>query len=150
MGMFAITSFAFENEGRIPATYTCDGKNISPPLEFHSIPQGAKSLVLIVDDPDAPMGTWNHWLLWNFPAQRPTIDEGKVPEECQQGTNSWGKVGYGGPCPPSGIHRYFFTAYAVDSVLDLTLGATKDMIYHAMEGHILAKATIVGLYSKLR
>ncbi|MFH1470564.1 MAG: YbhB/YbcL family Raf kinase inhibitor-like protein [Candidatus Micrarchaeota archaeon] len=147
MGELKISSQAFNHNGMIPAKFTCKGENISPALEISGIPNGAKSLALIVDDPDAPMGTWVHWVVWNIqPIQK--IDEGSVPPGSSQGITDFGKPGYGGPCPPSGTHRYFFKLYALDSVLNLPPTSKKSDLENAMKGHILEKAELVGLFSK--
>ncbi|MHC1569627.1 MAG: YbhB/YbcL family Raf kinase inhibitor-like protein [Candidatus Syntropharchaeales archaeon] len=140
-----LTSTAFEEGGMIPSRYTCDGEDINPPLKIEEVPEGAVTLVLIVDDPDAPMGTWDHWLVWNIPIIS-TIEENSVPGV--QGKNSWGRNDYGGPCPPSGTHRYFFKLYAIDTTLDIGENSTKEDLESAMEGHILSHTHLVGLYSR--
>ncbi len=145
-----IYSEQFADNGMIPARYTADGKDINPPLLIEGVPQEAKSLVLIMDDPDAPMGTWDHWILYNIPPDTKEIAEDSVPEGALVGKNSWGKMEYGGPAPPSGVHRYFFKLYALDVVLDLPPGATKSQVESAMEGHILAQAEWVGKYTRRR
>ncbi len=137
------------NEGEfIPKKYSCEGADISPPLNISGAPEDAKSLALIVDDPDAPSGTWVHWVVWNImPSWQ--IGEGSVPEGGMQGKNDFGKMNYGGPCPPSGpAHRYYFKLYALDTELELSPGATKEELLSAMEGHILAQAQIMGKYKK--
>ncbi len=138
----------FENNGNIPTKFTCDGENISPPLEISEIPAEAKTLAIISDDPDAPAGTWVHWVVWNIPVEGDikTIAEGESPGT--EGKTDFGSIGYGGPCPPSGTHRYFFKVYALDTELDLTKGATKAELEKAMEGHIIDKAELIGLYSR--
>ncbi|MBA3815118.1 MAG: YbhB/YbcL family Raf kinase inhibitor-like protein [Parachlamydiaceae bacterium] len=142
-----IDSSAFKNGEFIPEKYSYEGTNVSPPLAFHSVPKGTKSFALIVDDPDAPMGTFVHWLAWNIPAEIKGLPEGVVLAE--QGKNGYKNVRYGGPCPPPGApHRYFFKLYALDSLLTLPQGALKSKIEKAMEGHILAKAELVGLFQK--
>jgi hypothetical protein len=140
-----ITSSAFENNGKIPAKYTCDGENINPPLHIEGIPDGTRSMVLIVDDPDAPMGIWVHWVVWNIPPTN-TIKENNVPGI--EGLNDFGKHSYGGPCPPSGTHRYFFKVYALDIELDLDTNSRKQDIEKAIQGHVLAQGELVGLYSR--
>jgi len=141
----SVTSPAFANNGRIPAKYTCDGNDVNPPLSIEGIPEGTKSLVLIVDDPDAPRGTWDHWIIWNIPpAQK--IEENSVPGT--EGLNDSGRRSYGGPCPPSGTHRYFFKVYALDTTLNLSPNSRKRDVEKAMMGHILAQGQIVGLYSR--
>lgn len=143
-----ITSSVFQYGERIPKRYTCDGEDVNPPLQFHDIPQGAKSLVLIMDDPDAPGQTWLHWTVFNIPPQTTTIDEGDLPQEAKEGKTSFGRTGYGGPCPPSGVHRYFFKLFALDTILDLPHGATLQELEEAMNGHILAQAELMGTYSR--
>lgn len=148
-----IFSTAFENEGFIPQKYTCDGANISPPLGWKSLPKDTKSIAIINDDPDAPMGTWVHWVVYNIPATSSGLPENikpieRLPDGSLQGKNSWGKIGYGGPCPPTGTHRYFFKIYALDTMLDLKPGATKEELLHAMKGHIIAEGVFYGKYSR--
>jgi Raf kinase inhibitor-like YbhB/YbcL family protein len=143
-----ITSPAFSQNGPIPAKYTCDGNDFSPPLQFSEVPPQAKSLVLICDDPDAPGKTWVHWTAWNIDSKLKEIPEGKVPEGVVQGLTDFGQVGYGGPCPPSGTHRYFFKLYALDTTLDIPYQAKKEDIEKAMKEHTIAQAELVGLYSK--
>ncbi len=142
-----VTSPAFENNQFIPAKYTCDGNNVNPPLTIEGIPEGTKTLALIVDDPDAPMGTWDHWVVWNIP---PTskIEEDTVPGT--EGMNDFRRRSYGGPCPPSGTHRYFFKVYALDVKLDLSPASRKSDLEKAMQGHILAEGTLIGLYRRSR
>ena len=147
MGTLNLTSPAFEHMEEIPAKYTCQGDDINPPLKIGGIPGNAASLVLIVDDPDAPMGTWNHWVMWNIPLIS-SIPEDSVPAEAVQGLNSWPKNKYGGPCPPSGTHRYFFKLYALDTKLTLGNGSGKKDVAQAMQGHIISQATLIGLYKK--
>jgi len=148
-----ITSPAFEAGGMIPPKYTCDGANISPPLQWQGVPEGTKSLALINDDPDAPMGTWVHWVVFNVGAEVAALAE-HIPTDktlaggTMQGTNDFGKIGYGGPCPPRGAHRYFFRIYALDTRLDLEAGARKSSLLKAMEGHILAQGELVGKYER--
>ena len=140
-----LVSPAFAHNTIIPKKYTCQGEDISPPLTISDIPEGTVSLALINDDPDAPMATWDHWLIWNIkPVEE--IKEDSVPGT--QGKNSWGRNDYGGPCPPSGTHRYFFKLYALNCELDLQQGATKAELEAAMEGHILERAELIGLYKK--
>lgn len=146
-------SSAFEEGGFIPAQYTCDGKDISPPLKWENAPQGVKSFALICDDPDAPVGTWVHWVIYNIPAQVSQLKEAfptdeKLPDGTEQGLNDFGNTGYGGPCPPSGVHRYYFKLYALDTVIDIEPGITKDELLSAMEGHILAEAKLMGRYKR--
>ena len=142
-----ITSPAFNNNAIIPDKYTCKGENISPLLEFSYIPKNAKFLALIMDDPDAPSGTFTHWLIWNIPSKITEIEEGEriiYP----QGINDFGRQYYKGPCPPSGVHRYFFTLYALNKELALEAGASKDELLKAMRENIIEKAELIGKYSK--
>jgi len=143
-----LESPTFSNHQNIPSKYTCDGENVNPPLKISEVPEKSKSLVLIVDDPDAPMGTWVHWTIWNISPKTTEIPENSVPEGAIEGMTDFGKPGYGGPCPPSGTHRYFFKLYALDITLDLDTSAKKEDIEKAMEGHILDKAELIGLYSR--
>ncbi len=145
-----ISSPAFEQNKMIPKKYTCDGEDLSPPLKFEDIPAGAVSLVLIVDDPDAPVGTFVHWTIWNIAPATTEIPQGSVPGEAQQGMTDFGKVGYGGPCPPFGTHRYFFKLAALDTPLQLPTSSRKSDIEAALGGHILAQAELIGLYSRQR
>ena len=142
-----IQSPAFENNGYIPSKYTCQGEDINPPLQISQVPQEAKSLVLIVDDPDAPMGTWVHWVVWNIPPKIKEISEKSLPQGAVEGLNDFQKHSYGGPCPPSGTHRYFFKLYALDTILNLDTSSTKNDLERAMKGHILDQAQLIGLYS---
>ncbi|RMD87665.1 MAG: YbhB/YbcL family Raf kinase inhibitor-like protein, partial [Candidatus Dadabacteria bacterium] len=133
-----IKSKAFKDGEYIPRKYTCQGEDISPPLEVSDIPEGTLSLALIMDDPDAPMGVWVHWILWNIsPDDSLNIEENTLPTGSIEGINSWGKRGYGGPCPPSGTHRYMFKIYALDTTLNLSPHSRKEDLIAAMEGHIL-------------
>lgn len=141
-----ITSPAFKHNANMPSKYTCDGQNINPQLEISDIPKGTQSLVLIVDDPDAPMGTWVHWVVWNIPVTN-TIKEDSVPGV--EGLNDFRKNSYGGPCPPSGTHKYFFKIYAIDGKLNIDISAKKRDVEEAMEGHVLAKAELIGLYKRV-
>ncbi|MGQ9552127.1 MAG: YbhB/YbcL family Raf kinase inhibitor-like protein [Candidatus Bathycorpusculaceae bacterium] len=145
MEQLTITSPVFENNKPIPKKYTCDGEDVNPPLNIEGIPVGTRSLVLIVDDPDAPMGTWDHWIVWNIPPKN-KIDEDSVPGV--EGVNDFRKHSYGGPCPPSGTHRYFFKVYALDAQLALDSNSRKKDVEKAMKDHILAKGELVGLYSR--
>jgi Raf kinase inhibitor-like YbhB/YbcL family protein len=144
-GSLNISSSAFENEGLIPSKYTCDGQEINPPLFVENIPEGTQALAIIVEDPDAPKGTFDHWLVWNIPPER-IIEENRIPG--MSGKNSSGKTGYHGPCPPSGYHRYYFYVYALDQSLDLEGGSDKKMLQAAMQPHILAEGTLMGKYKK--
>lgn len=143
-----IKSQAFQENGGIPEQYTCDGKNISPPLNWQGAPEGTQSLVLIVDDPDAPSQTWVHWVVYNISPTTAGSVEGAAPQGALQGTNDFKKASYGGPCPPSGTHRYFFKLYALDAPLKLSSGATKNQVEEAMQGHILAQSQLMGTYSR--
>lgn len=143
-----LTSSAFIESGSIPSQYTCDGDNISPPLSWQGVPEGTKSLALIVDDPDAPSKTWVHWVVYNIPETVHEALEGQPPKKSLQGTNDFHDMGYGGPCPPSGSHRYFFKLYALRSTLTLAPGATKQQVEQAMEGHILEKTALMGVYQR--
>jgi Raf kinase inhibitor-like YbhB/YbcL family protein len=142
-----ITSSAFQEGANIPSKFTCDGGDTSPPLQIADIPSEAKSLVLIVDDPDAPGGLFTHWAVWNIPPQTSSVGEGGTPKGVQ-GTNDFGKSGYGGPCPPSGTHRYSFKLFALDRELDLPFGAKRGQLDAAMKGHIVAQGELMGRYSK--
>lgn len=143
-----IESSAFRDNGPIPSTYTCDGEDKNPPLTFSEVPEEAKSLVLIVDDPDAPGGDWSHWVMWNIPTSTTQIDERRVPTGAVEGTTDFGKPGYGGPCPPSGTHRYQFKLYALDIMLSLLPSANKQMLEKAIDRHIIAHARVTGLYQR--
>lgn len=141
-----ITSPAFENNGKIPSKYTCDGENISPPLKFSEIPENTKSLVLIVDDPDAPSGTWAHWIVYNIDPSVREVMENDIPFGGIEGKTTSGNVSYEGPCPPSGTHRYFFKLYALDINLGIIGTPTKKDLEEAMKGHILGESELIGLY----
>jgi len=145
---FGISSPAFAQGKPIPAPYAFAEKNISPELRVQNVPANARSLVLIVDDPDAPAGLWTHWLVWNLPANTTSIPEGKLPAEARQGKNSSGHVRYDGPAPPpgTGIHRYFFRLYALDTILSLPPGADRAALLAAMNGHVVGKGETFGLY----
>jgi len=143
-----IESRSFPGETMIPSRFTCDGDNVSPSLIFSDIPKEAKSLVLVMDDPDAPMGTWVHWLVWNISPKTGFVDENSVPENAIEGMTSFNEAGYGGPCPPSGIHRYFFRLYALDALLELGPEAGLVELEKAMNGHIITKAELIGLYGR--
>lgn len=143
-----IRSPAFNHEETIPSKYTCEGEDTSPPLAFDEIPVGTVSLTLIMDDPDAPNGTWDHWVLFNVPPTHTRLGGG-TESEGVHGANSWGMREYGGPCPPSGEHRYLFKVYALDSMLPLVEGASKNEVLAAMEGHVLESTTLMGRYKKV-
>jgi Raf kinase inhibitor-like YbhB/YbcL family protein len=151
ISMFTLSSSAFTHKGSIPKKYTCDGEDISPPLAISNVPQGTKSIALIVDDPDAPAppaGGWVHLVAWNIDAGTSLIEEEVLPEGVALGMNDFGRSEYGGPCPPSGTHRYFFKAYALDTTLTLPRGSSKAELEEAMEGHILARAELMGTYTR--
>ena len=148
-----LTSAAFEEGGAIPQQYTCDGRDVSPPLAWASVPDDARTLALVCDDPDAPRGTWVHWVVYNIPATARELAEGvpaieNLENGARQGANDFRKIGYGGPCPPSGTHRYYFHLYALDADLNLPSGATKDQLLKAVEGHVLAEGQLMGRYTR--
>ena len=148
-----ITSSAFTEGSMIPKRYTCDAEDVSPDLTWTGVPEGTKSLALICDDPDAPMGTWVHWVLFNLPPDINGLHAEIPPEKtlkngARHGQNDFRKFGYGGPCPPGGTHRYFFKLYALDTVINLESGITKAQLLEAMEGHILAEGQLMGKYKR--
>ena len=143
-----LKSDAFLNGQSIPAKYSCIGKNISPALTWSNPPAGTQSFALIVDDPDAPAGTWVHWVLFNIPSTTTSLEESADISAVAVGKNSSGNMRYDGPCPPSGTHRYYFKLYALDSILDLSSGASKEQLLPAMKGHILAQGELMGTFSK--
>lgn len=148
-----LTSNAFEHGKTIPAKYSCRGEDVSPALAWGEPPAGTQSFALIMDDPDAPVGTWVHWVLFNIPASARGLPEAfpanaALPDGSLSGQNSWGNTGYGGPCPPSGTHRYFFKLYALDETLAIDAGANKGELEKAMVGHILAQGELMGTFSK--
>ncbi len=150
-----LTSPAFTNGAPIPAQYTCDGANISPAFTWSGAPKKTKSFALIADDPDAPMGVWVHWVIWNIPATATGLAEKiapteKLPDESEQGLNDSRKYGYSGPCPPGGKHRYYFKLYALDRLLALPKKANKGMLKHAMKDRILAQTEMMGTYRRKR
>ena len=149
----SVSSPAFQEGGMIPSKYTCDGQDISPPLKWAGVPEGAKSIALISDDPDAPMGTWVHWVMWNIPPSVHELAENvppdpDLPDGSRQGITDFRRPGYGGPCPPSGVHRYYFKVYALDTMLDLPSSARKADLLKAMKGHILAEGQLMGKYKR--
>jgi Raf kinase inhibitor-like YbhB/YbcL family protein len=146
MKELTIKSSAFEQNKPIPKKYGCQGQDINPPLTIEGTPKETKTLALIMDDPDAPRGTFDHWVVWNIPPSTTKIEERSVPGA--EGVNGAGEPGYMGPCPPSGTHRYFFKVYALDTQLGLNAGSTKKDLERAVQGHILAKGELMGLYSK--
>ncbi len=143
-----ITSPDFQNGNPIPAIYTCVGKNINPELRFSDLPPGTQSLALIMDDPDAPSGTFLHWTLWDIPPETSRIGENSRPATAVEGKTGRGKPGYVGPCPPSGTHRYFFRLYALNTLLSLAPGSDRATLEAAMQGHILGEAELIGTFSK--
>jgi len=152
-GGLAIASPAFSEGARIPKKYTADGENVSPPLKWSSVPTGTRSFALIVDDPDAPAGTWVHWVIFNIPATVIELPEkvpsvNSLPDGAIQGRNDFHEIGFDGPSPPSGTHRYFFKLYALDSMLKLPAGSTKADLLEAMQGHVIAEAHLMGRYSR--
>jgi hypothetical protein len=150
----SLTSSAFVPGGTIPAAYTCDGPDASPPLAWADPPQGTRSFALVCDDPDAPMGTWVHWVLYGLPAETRSLSErfptdGELPTGARQGKNDFGRLGYGGPCPPKGpAHRYYFRLYALDRPVELKAGARKEELEAAMKGHVLAQGELMGRYGR--
>ena len=149
----SVRSPAFQEGGMIPSKYTCDGQDLSPPLMWEGVPEATKSIALISDDPDAPMGTWVHWVMWNIPPNVRELAENVPPERelpngSRQGITDFGRPGYGGPCPPSGTHRYYFKIYALDTMLDLPSSTRKVDLVKAMKGHILAEGQLMGKYKR--
>jgi Raf kinase inhibitor-like YbhB/YbcL family protein len=152
-GTMELISSAFSEGAMIPGKYTCDGEDVSPPLNWKALPAGTKSLALICDDPDAPVGTWVHWVYYDIPAGTEGLPENVVPDERPaqggtQGVNDFRKIGYGGPCPPGGTHRYYFKLYALDTPLNLSSGATKKQVLKAMENHIIGQTQLMGKYKR--
>lgn len=148
-----LKSQVFQSGAMIPSNYTCDGQDVSPPLSWSDPPVGTISFALISDDPDAPMGTWVHWVIWNIPASTRVLEENfpktaSLPNGTKQGTTDFHRVGYGGPCPPSGTHRYFFKLYALDTTLNLPSSTTKKDLEQAMQGHILGQTELMGTYRR--
>jgi Raf kinase inhibitor-like YbhB/YbcL family protein len=148
-----LNSAAFGDGNLIPKKYTCDGADISPPIAWESVPEGTQSFALISDDPDAPVGTWVHWVMYNIPATARALPEAvpareKLDDGARQGTNDFRRIGYGGPCPPSGTHRYYFKLYALDTKLSLEPGITKMQLEKAMDGHILGEGRLMGKYKR--
>ena len=148
-----LKSSVFSEGGNIPAEYTCDGKDMSPPLAWSGVPQNAQSLAIIADDPDAPIGDWVHWVVYDlpsvvtgFPAHIPSVE--RLSMGGMQGRTDFGRIGYGGPCPPRGIHRYFFKIYALDTFLNGRPGMTKKELLQAMQGHVLAEGQLMGKYER--
>jgi len=148
-----ITSPAFKDGGMIPSKYTCDGQDISPPLQWENLPPKTKSIALICDDPDAPMGIWVHWVVYDLPGYTKELKENfpedeTLPDGTRQGITDFGKTGYGGPCPPSGTHRYFFKIYALDAPVDIVTMADKPKLLKEMEGHLLGQGKLMGRYKR--
>lgn len=148
-----VKSPVFKPGEMIPSEYTCDGRDISPSLQWEGVPEAAQSLALISDDPDAPMGTWVHWVMWNIPADSTGLKENvprdsRLTDGTRQGISDFGRPGYGGPCPPGGTHRYFFKVYALDTRLDLPEKTRKSDLERAMQGHILAQGELMGVYRR--
>jgi Raf kinase inhibitor-like YbhB/YbcL family protein len=148
-----ISSPDFVNNKPIPAVYTCNGAGISPALVWNEPPAGTRSFAIIMDDPDAPGGTWVHWVLYNIPATlrglaQAASSDARLPDGSVNGKNSWGRLGYGGPCPPGGTHHYYFKLYALDTTLDLAANAGKQQLLSAMQGHVLAEGELIGTVSK--
>jgi Raf kinase inhibitor-like YbhB/YbcL family protein len=148
---FELASSAFGSGAEIPSKYTCEGSDVAPALSWSGAPAGTKSFALVMDDPDAPRGTWVHWVVVDLPPSATSLPEGgQLPQGARSGTNSWNRTGYGGPCPPSGRHRYFFELYALDTLLRQLAKPTKEQLEGAMNGHILAQAQLMGTYQKKR
>jgi len=145
-----LTSESFEHNAVIPQKYTCDGQDISPQLKWDNVPEGTRAFAMICDDPDAPMGTWDHWIVFNIPVDTTEFPEDirLLPDGTKEGNNSWNRTGYGGPCPPDREHRYMFKLYALDTVLELDDGASKSELEAVMKGHILAQAELIGRYNR--
>lgn len=145
---FHLTSQVIKENQPIPPKYTCDGENISPPIEWKNSPKETKSFTLIVDDPDAPNKTWVHWIVYNIPPTITEFKEGKIPEGCLEGITDFGKIGYGGPCPPSGVHHYYFKLYALDRMIELPEGATKNQLEKTIKPYIVAETKLMGIYQR--
>jgi Raf kinase inhibitor-like YbhB/YbcL family protein len=153
MDTITVSSTAFNHHESIPALYTCDGENVSPPLAWKGIPAAALSIAVICDDPDAPAGTWVHWVVYDLPPTADSLSErirknDSLPGGAKQGITDFRQTGYGGPCPPSGTHRYYFKAYALDTMLNLPAGKSKKEIERAMQGHVIGYGELVGKYSR--
>lgn len=146
--MMKLSSPAFGNLDKIPEKFTCDGENISPPLEISDVPEGAQSLVLVLEDPDAPRGTFVHWVVFNIDPMTSRVMQGEAPADTIESVTSTGKRGYFGPCPPSGTHRYFFKLYALNTALDLPTSITADALLKRVKQHILEETELVGLYTR--
>lgn len=148
MDAMTLSSPAFAEGGTIPAKYTCDGADVRPPLRIAGVPRNARSLAVVVEDPDAPGGTFVHWVAWNIDPRTATLPEKAVPAGAVTGRNDFGTTGYRGPCPPSGTHRYFFRLFALDTALSLPAGADRTRLNAAMKGHIVARAECMGRYGR--
>jgi len=148
MEKLTVTSAVFAEGAAIASKYTCDGEDVNPPLAIGATPAGTRSLAMIMDDPDAPVGTWVHWVAWDIPPQTREIPENGMPAGAKQGRNDWKRNNYGGPCPPSGTHRYYFKLYALDTTLTLAPSATKADLERAMQGHVLAAGQLMGTYKR--
>jgi hypothetical protein len=142
-----LTSHLFTHQSAIPDDYTCKGRNTSPQLHIKDIPSEIKSLALVMHDPDAPNGDFTHWVVWNILPEDTTIQEGSVPDTALQGLSDFGTIGYGGPCPPSGTHHYVFELYALDRILDVPQGATRQAVETALRGHVIEHTQLIGLVS---
>lgn len=152
--VISLKSPAFKEGESIPSRHTCEGYNISPPLEWNNLPDDTMSMAIICEDPDAPSGLWTHWIIFNLPKDTSGLKEKIMPREevddmIKQGLNSWGTVGYRGPCPPQGTHRYFFRIYALDKILDLPSSCTRDDLLKKMENHILDQGVLMGTYTRI-
>ena len=150
-----VTSSDFEHMGSIPSRYTCDSDDELVHLSIEGVPDGARSIAIVVDDPDVPRslrpdGNWDHWLIWNLPPSTTALGPGSIPSSAVQGKNSWGRNDWGGPCPPDREHRYFFKVFALDTTLDIPASSEKPALLRAMEGHVLAKGELVGRYDRKR
>lgn len=148
-----LTSDVFSEGGVIPSEFTCDGEDISPPLSWNNLPEGTKSIAIIADDPDAPAGTWVHWVIYNIPADKQGLQQDfptdeKLQDGTTQGKNDFGRTGYGGPCPPGGTHRYYFRIYALDSSPELKPGLTKKELLENIKGHVIDEGELMGTYSR--
>lgn len=148
MSKVSLTSSVFKHEENIPKKFTCQGENINPELNIENVPEETKSIVLIMDDPDAPVGTWDHWIIWNIEPNTTKIPENSIPENSVVGKNGWGRNDYGGPCPPSGTHRYFFKLYCLNKKLDLSKDSKKKDVEKAMKGNIVSETVLMGKYKK--
>jgi Raf kinase inhibitor-like YbhB/YbcL family protein len=146
METMELASSAFNDNGPIPSRHSRDGDNLNPPLTISGVPEAARSLLLIAEDPDSPIGVFTHWLVWNLPPDTREVAQGSLPDDARVGMNGFGEIRYDGPCPPSGYHRYVFRLLALDRLLDATTGDRRDQIMPALEQHVLAEATLTGRY----